>query len=156
MRFLGWRSEPVVNSNKAAFSKTLNEPVTLDDESVAKLLGGEPKDYAAGSDLAESFVKSGYRRFGCYQATNLGQKLDGGKTLLFLSRRKDHATLGIENVALLKPIFNETAAVTKLVAYDDFDWIVASMVSRKWTCGRIAIRKPSQQSSPAVATSAAH
>ncbi|UVO28143.1 hypothetical protein [Bradyrhizobium arachidis] len=151
------RSEPVANSDRAAFSKTLKEPVTLDDESVSKLFGGEPKDYAAGADLAEFFVKSGYRRFGCYQATNLGQKLDGGKTLLFAFKAdKDDATLSIENVALLKPIFNETAAVTKLVAYDDFDWITASMESRKWMCGRIAIKKPSQQSSPAVAASAPH
>lgn len=149
------RSEPVANSDKAAFSKTLKEPLTLDDESVSKLFGGEAKDYPAGSDLAEFFVKAGYRRFGCYQATNLGQKLDGGKTLLLAFKAdKDDASLGIDSVALLKPIFNETAGVAKLIIYDDFDWISASMASRNWTCGRIAIKKPSQQSAPAVANAA--
>jgi hypothetical protein len=146
------RSDPVATSDKAAFSKTLKEPVTLDDQSVAKLFGGEVKEYAAGSALAEYFVKTGYRRFGCYQSTNLGQKLDGGKTLLFgFKADKDDANLGIDNVALLKPIFTEAGAVTKLIAYDDFDWITAAMASRKWMCGRIAIKKPGLESTPAVA-----
>jgi hypothetical protein len=74
------------------------------------------------------------------------------KTLLSRFKAdKDDASLSIDNVALLKPIFNETAAVTKLVAYDDFDWISASMASRNWMCGRIAIKKPGPTSAPAVA-----
>lgn len=135
------RSEPLAISDKVTFSKTLKEPVTLDDQSVAKLFGGEAKDFAVGSELAEYFVKTGYRRFGCYQSSSLGQKLDGGKTLLLgFKANKDDAALGVDNVALLKPIFTETGAVAKLIAYDDFDWISAAMTSRKWMCGRIAIR----------------
>jgi hypothetical protein len=147
------RFEPVANSDKAAFSKALKEPITFDDKSEHKLFGGEAKEYITGSDLAEFFVKAGYRRFGCYQATNLFQTtFDGGKTLLFAFKAdKDDVTLSIDNVALLKPIFNEKGAVTKLIAYDDFDWIRASMESRNWACGRIAINKPGQQFAPAVA-----
>jgi hypothetical protein len=59
--------------------------------------------------------------------------------------------LGVDNVALLKPIFAETGAVTKLIAYDDFDWINAVMAKYNWMCGRIAIKKPVPASTPAVA-----
>lgn len=149
------RSDSMTTSDKAAFSKTLKAPVTLDDQSVAKLFGGEAKAYTVESDLATYFVASGYRRFGCYQSTNLGQKLDGGKTLLFgFKADKDDANLSIDNVALLKPIFTETGSVAKLIAYDDFDWISAAMANRKWMCGRISIKKPGPESAPAVANAA--
>ncbi|MCK1358348.1 hypothetical protein [Bradyrhizobium sp. 199] len=144
------RVDTMAASDQVAFSKTLREPVSLDDQSVVKFFGGDPKDYP-GPALAAYFIEKGYRRFGCYQSTNLGQKLDGGKTLLFAFKAdKDDASLGIENVALLKPIFTETGALSKLIAYDDFDWINAAMTSRSWMCGRISIKKPASPE-PAVA-----
>jgi hypothetical protein len=136
------RADTMAPSDQSAFAKRIKEPVILDDQSVTKAFGGEPKDYAA-SELARLFVSKGYRRFGCHQATNLGEKLDGGRTLLLAFKAdKDDASLTIENVLVLKPIFTETRAVTKLIAYDDYDWINTVMTARSWKCARIAVKQP--------------
>ena len=136
------RVDAMAPADQAAFAKTLKEPVTLDDKSVTKFFNGEAKEYS-GNDLATHLIDKGYRRFGCYQSTNLGEKLDGGKTLMFAFKAdKDDAVLSVENVAVLKPIFGEGGTITKINAYDDYDWINTAMTTGTWMCGRISIKKP--------------
>ena len=68
------RVDAMAPADQAAFANTLKEPVTLDDKSVTKFFNGEAKEYS-GNDLATHLIDKGYRRFGCYQSTNLGEKL---------------------------------------------------------------------------------
>jgi hypothetical protein len=143
------RSDTMTPGDQTAFSKTLVEPISLDDRSVKKAFDGEPRSYT-GAALASFFVGKGYRRFGCYQSTNLGEKLDGGKTLLLAFKAdKDDVTLTVDGMAILKPIFTPAGAIKMFFAYDDYDWINTVMTQRGWVCGRIAVTKPTP--APAVA-----
>ena len=149
------RSDTMAADDQKAFAAKLKEPVTLEDDSVVKFFDGGTKTYSA-AELASYLVGKGYRRFGCTQATTLGLTLDGGKSLvLAFHADKDDAVLSVDNVAVVKPLFNAKGTAEKFVVYDDYGWISNVLATASWHCGRIGIKKPpNADPTPAVAAPA--
>lgn len=136
------RSESVDQADMAVFSKLVSPTVTIVDNSVAKVFGGSTSEVSAG-ELAKYFISKQYRRFGCAQPTSYGLTYDGGKSLLFAFRaNKDDVAIPIEDIAIIKPFFND-GVVSKLIIYDEYDWLNTSMSNRNYSCGSLQVRRPS-------------
>ncbi|MBB5054304.1 hypothetical protein HNQ36_004306 [Afipia massiliensis] len=134
------RAKDVVAADQAKLNNLLASTFVLQDETVAKVFGGS--SITGGDAVVKAMIDAGYRRFGCHQSTELGKSADGGTTLLFAFKADaDNKTLPIESVVILKPFFASNK-VTKVIAYDEYDWINTVMESRGYACYGTKIEKP--------------
>lgn len=137
--------------DQAVLNKLLGNPFALQDETSSKAFSGAGP-VTSGEALVLALTKSGYRRFGCHQETELGMSDDGGKTLLFAFKAdNDNETLPIKSVVILKPLFTN-GLITKIVAYDEYDWINTVMAARSYNCNGTVVERPKTEEKVASAT----
>ncbi|MGT2437802.1 hypothetical protein ACU4GH_20515 [Bradyrhizobium betae] len=137
------RGKEVVPADQEKLNKLLSPTFVFKDETVAKTFGGG--ELKGGPALIKAMIDANYRRFGCSSATELGKAGDGGTTLLFAFKTDaDRKTLPIEDVVILKPFF-EGNLVTRLIAYDEYDWITSVMDTKNYACGTTKVEKPPQE-----------
>jgi hypothetical protein len=136
--------------DQTALNKLLASPFSLQDETAAKAFQGAGP-VTSGETLVQALAKTGYRRFGCHQETELGMADDGGKTLLFAFKAdRDNETLPIKSVLIFKPLYTN-GLITKIVAYDEYDWINTVMAARSYKCNETVVERPKTEEKVASA-----
>lgn len=134
-------SETLASNSLQRFSRIVKAPFSFVDETKGEQFGGTSNDLSAEVFL-NTLISKGFRRFGCHQATEFGLFEDGGKTLLMAFKAdQDNETLPIHDVAILKPIYSD-GLVSKLIAYNDYDWVNSVMSGRKYVCADTIVEKP--------------